>query len=232
MSATSTGEDTTSFDHHRDGTQGPDPDAEIKPDKPTDLHKPSITYIVRKTLQEFSEDQCTDQAAALTYYAVLAIFPGLLALLSILGLVGQSGKAVDTVINVLGPLVSSGTIETIEPVLRSMAGSQRAGLTLVIGLLGALFSASGYVNAFSRAMNRIYEIQEGRPIWKLRPIMLVVTIVAVVMAAMVLLMLIVSGPLAESVGRRSARPSAWSRRPPPPSCSSGRSPSGRCCSSS
>jgi membrane protein len=89
---------------------------------------------------------------------------------------------------------------TIEPALRQISESQGAGLALVVGLLGALWSASGYVGAFGRAMNRIYEIEEGRPFWKLRPVMLLLTLVAVVLMALVLLMLIVSGPLAESIG--------------------------------
>ena len=178
----------------------PDPDDPRKPDAPTELHKQSWKYVARKTFREFSEDQCTDQAAALTYYGVLAIFPAMLALLSILGVVGQAQKAVDTVLEVLGPLVSQGTLETITPVLQSLASSQAAGLALVLGIAGALWSASGYVGAFSRAMNRIYEIEEGRPFWKLRPLMLLITVVAIALTAVVLVILIVSGPVAEAVG--------------------------------
>ncbi len=174
---------------------------ESKPDSPTDLTKQSWRYTARKTWREFSEDQCTDQAAALTYYAVLAMFPAVLALMSILGLVGQSAdKTVDAVLDVLRPLVSTGTLDTLEPVIRDLSTSQGAGLTLVVGLLGALWSASGYVGAFGRAMNRIYEIDEGRPFWKLRPTMLLITLVAVVLSALVLVMLVVSGPLAQSIG--------------------------------
>ena len=88
----------------------------------------------------------------------------------------------------------------IRPVLEGMASSQAAGFTFVLGLAGALWSASGYVGAFSRAMNRVYEISEGRPFWKLRPVMLLVTLVGVFLAATVLVMLVVSGPVAESIG--------------------------------
>ena len=137
--------------------------------------------MLRKTWHEFSEDQCTDLAAALTYYAVLAIFPAMLALVSVLGVVGQAPKAVQTVVDTLQPLVSradarasSSTRWTRSP------SSQAAGVALVIGVLVALWSASGYVGAFGRAMNRIYEIDEGRPFWKLRPIMLLLTLIAVV----------------------------------------------------
>ena len=181
----------------RDGTTGP---AGPKPEKPTELHKQSWKYIGRKVMREFSEDQCTDQAAALTYYGVLALFPALLALISILGLVGDPTKAVNTVLDTLRPLLSGDTLSTIEPVIRQLTQSQAAGFTLVIGLLGALWSASGYVGAFGRAMNRIYEIQEGRPFWKLRPLQLLITLVAITFAALVLLMLVVSGPLATAIG--------------------------------
>ncbi|MGI8524348.1 MAG: YihY/virulence factor BrkB family protein [Nocardioides sp.] len=164
------------------------------------IPKRSRTYAVRKAFREFGEDDCTDQAAALTYYSVLAIFPAAVALVSLLGVVGQAQKSVQTVLDVMRPLVSSQTLGTIEPALTDIATSQGAGIGLVIGILGALWSASGYVSAFGRAMNRIYEIDEGRPFWKLRPVMLLVTLVAILLVALVLVMLIVSGPLATSIG--------------------------------
>jgi membrane protein len=178
----------------------PGPDDDRKPDAPTDLSKRSWFYELRKTMHEFSEDQCTDLAAALTYYAVLAVFPAMIALISVLGVIGQGPKAVKTITDTLQPLVSSSVLDTITKNLNGVVGSQGAGLALVIGILAALWSASGYVGAFSRAMNRIYEIEEGRPFWKLRPVMLLLTLVAVTLAAIALLMLIVSGPVAESIG--------------------------------
>jgi membrane protein len=184
----------------RDAGSTPAPDDPAKPSSPTDLDARSWKYVARKAVREFSDDQCTDQAAALTYYAVLAIFPAALALTSVLGLVGQADEAVDTILDVLRPLVATSTIDLLEGPLESMASSQAAGFTFVAGLLGALWSASGYVGAFGRAMNRVYEISEGRPFWKLRPFMLLVTLVAVFMAATVLVMLVVSGPVAEAIG--------------------------------
>jgi membrane protein len=178
----------------------PDPDDDRKPDAPTDLSKRSWFYVLRKTMHEFTEDQCTDLAAALTYYAVLAVFPALIALISVLGVIGQGPKAVTTITDTLEPLVSSDVLKTITDNLNGVVGSQGAGLALVVGILAALWSASGYVGAFSRAMNRIYEIEEGRPFWKLRPVMLLLTLIAVTLAAVALLMLIVSGPVAESIG--------------------------------
>ena len=178
----------------------PDPDDPRKAESPTELDRRSWFYVLRKTMHEFGDDQCTDLAAALTYYSVLAIFPAALALVSILGVVGQSQNAVDQVLKTIQPLVSSDTLKTISTSLDEIAGSSSAGLALVIGVVAALWSASGYIGAFGRAMNRIYEIGEGRPFWKLRPIQLLLTLVAVVLTALVLLMLIVSGPVAESIG--------------------------------
>ena len=178
----------------------PDPEDPRKPDDPTDLEKRTWGYVAKKVWREFSDDQCTDLAAALTYYGVLAIFPAVLALSAILGLVGQSEKSVQTVLDVISPLVSEDALGTIEPTLLELASSQTAGWALLVGAVIALWSASGYVGAFARAMNRIYEIGEGRPFWKLRPLMLLVTLVAIALVALVLLMLVVSGPLAQSIG--------------------------------
>jgi membrane protein len=185
-----------------DRTESTTPDAEDprKPDSPTDIEPRTWRYVAKRSFREFRDDQCTDLAAALTYYAVLAIFPAALALTALLGLVGQAEKSVQTVVDVLEPLVSEQTLGTVRPVLEDLAGSETAGWALVVGLVLALWSASSYIGAFGRAMNRIYEIGEGRPWWKLRPIMLLITFVAVVLVAVVLLMLIVSGPLAESIG--------------------------------
>jgi membrane protein len=181
-------------------TTSADPEDDRKPASPTDLDKRSWMYVARRTWREFTDDECTDLAAALTYYAVLSIFPAAIALTSLLGLVGQAEESVDTVLEVLNPLVSEQMLGTVEPTLRQISESQSAGLALVLGLAGALWTASGYVGAFGRAMNRIYEIPEGRPFWKLRPIMLVITVVALSLMAAVLLMLVVSGPVAQSIG--------------------------------
>ena len=184
----------------RDQERTPDVEDDRLPDSPSDLSRRSWGYVLRKTVREFGDDQCTDLAAALTYYAVLALFPAAIAVISLVGVVGQGQKSVDKIIEILQPLVSQSTLDTVQPALETIATSQGAGLALVIGVLGALWSASGYVGAFSRAMNRVYEIDEGRPFWKLRPVMLLVTLVAILLVAVVLVMLIVSGPLASSIG--------------------------------
>ncbi|MCY0903924.1 YihY/virulence factor BrkB family protein [Arthrobacter sp. H14-L1] len=178
----------------------PAPDDDRKPDTPAQIDKPSWKYIAKKTLREFSKDQCPDLAAALTYHAVLAVFPALLALVSLLGVVGQAEKTTTAALDVVAKLVPASTVDVIKGPLTQLTHSSSAGLALVGGILVALWSASGYVGAFSRAMNRIYEIDEGRPFWKLRPIMLAVTALAIVLVAVMGLMLVLSGPIAQAVG--------------------------------
>jgi len=156
--------------------------------------------VLRKTAREFLDDECTDLAAALTYYAVLAMFPAAVALLSLVGLVGRGRESVDTVLAILRDVGASSVADTLEPTLVELSVGRGAGIALVLGLAGALWSASGYVGAFGRAMNRMYEIGEGRPIWKLRPAVLVLTIALVLLSALTLLGLVVSGPVAQAVG--------------------------------
>lgn len=187
-------------DARRRAGSAPDPDDPRKPDDPTDLTQQSWKYIVRKTGREFSADECTDLAAALTYYAVLSIFPALLALVSLLGLVGDPEKTTDALLKIAADLGPSSVVDTLREPITSMAQAPNAGFAFVIGLGTALWSASGYVGAFGRAMNRVYEIDEGRPFWKLRPVILAVTVLAVVIIAVIALSLVVSGPVARSIG--------------------------------
>lgn len=191
-----------------------DPESDAKPDSLSEIKPPTWKYTARKTLREFLSDQCTDLAAGLTYYAVLALFPALIAVLSLLGVVGQSESTVTTVLGIIGDVGGESFAEGLEPILTPLATSSAAGLALFLGLATALWSASGYITAFSRAMNRVYEIGEGRPIWKLRPIMLLITLVTVLMAVLVALMLVLSGSVAQAVGDAiglgSAAVTVWS----------------------
>jgi membrane protein len=107
---------------------------------------------------------------------------------------------VDTLLGILRDIGASSAADTLEPTLTQLSQAQNSGLALIIGLAAALWSASGYVGAFGRGMNRIYEIDEGRPIWKLRPMMLVVTLITVVLTAVVALGLVLTGPAAQAVG--------------------------------
>lgn len=177
-----------------------EPEAPEKPDSPDDLHPRTWKYVAQKTMREFSSDQCTDIAAALTYFAVLSIFPGLIAIFSLLGVVGQGKAASEAVLEIVQQVAPGGTADTIRGPIEQIASSPAAGFALVTGILLAIWSASGYVGAFSRAMNRIYEIEEGRAFWKLKPTQLLITIIAIVLLVVAAIILVVSGPVTEAVG--------------------------------
>lgn len=198
-----------------DRQREPEPDDARKPDGPGDLEKPQWGGVLKRTVKEFSDDNCTDWAAALTYYGVLALFPAAIALVSLVGLVGNPATTTDTLLGIVEDLGPASAVETFEGPLREVVSQQAtAGFALIIGLAGALWAASGYVAAFSRASNAIYEVEEGRPFWKLRPLQILVTLVCVLMVAIVALALIVSGPLAQAVGDAiglgNAAVTAWS----------------------
>lgn len=176
------------------------PEHEDAPDAPTKLEKRSWKYILTRTVREFSSDQCTDSAASLTYYAILAMFPALVATFSLLGVVGQNQEAADAVLGIVEQVAPGETTEVIRGPLEQLSNAPGAGFALVIGIIVALWSASGYVGAFSRVMNRIYDIDEGRPFWKLRPMQLLVTIIAVVSLAFAALTLVLSGDVMRAVG--------------------------------
>lgn len=187
-------------DANEDTKGAPDPEDPSKPDSPTDLKRRSVLFVLRKTLREFSTDQCTDLAAALTYYAVLSLFPALVVVVSLLGVFGQGQRTTEAVLQIVDDLGPASAVDTLRAPIQQLVESPSAGFALIVGIAGALWSASGYIGAFGRAMNRMYEVEEGRPVWKLRPIQLALTLVGLVAVAVVAFMLAVSGPLAQAVG--------------------------------
>jgi membrane protein len=152
---------------------------------------------LKRTLTEFSEDNLTDWAAALTYYGVLALFPALVALLSIIGLLVDPKTLTDALTSV----VPGSASDALTPVITQLASKKSAaGFGLILGLAGAVWSASGYVGAFTRAANVVYETPEGRKIWKLKPLQLLVTLVGILFAAIILATLVLSGPVVDAIG--------------------------------
>jgi membrane protein len=169
------------------------------PESPTDLSRRSWWGVLKRSVKEFREDNLTDWAAALTYYGILAIFPALLVLVSVLGLVGTS--ATQPLIDNLGQVAPGPAQEILTDALRNLQGSQgAAGVLLVVGLLGALWSASGYVGAFIRASNQIYDIEEGRPIWKTLPLRVGLTLLLLVLIAVSAIGVVATGGIAEELG--------------------------------
>jgi membrane protein len=177
-----------------------EPDDRRKVRSPPGLTRPSGRYVLRTTARQFARDQCTDVAAALTYYAVLSLFPALLVMVSLLGVFGQGKRTTEAVLRIVGDLGPSSVVDSLSAPVAQLVNSPSAGLALAAGVLGALWSASGYVGAFGRALNRIYGIEEGRPVWKLRPLQLVLTLLGLTLAAAVAFMLAVSGPVAKAIG--------------------------------
>ncbi|GAA4678685.1 YihY/virulence factor BrkB family protein [Frondihabitans cladoniiphilus] len=178
----------------------PSADDSRKPDNLNDIHRRTWAYTFKKTLREFSNDNCTDLAAGLTYFAVQALFPGLLAVVSLLGLFGQAQNTTNQVLDLIRQFTSDQIVDAIKGPVAQLASSPAAGVTFVVGVLGAIWSASGYVGGFGRALNRIYDRQEGRPIWKLRPTNLLVTVIAVVLIVVAGLILVLSGSVATTIG--------------------------------
>ena len=171
-----------------------------KPSSPKEVGKRSWGYVLKKSAREFLSDQCTDIAASLTYYAVLALFPALIALVSLLGVIGQGKQATEALLDIVGQVAPGDAVNVIRGPVEGFANSPAAGFALVSGIVLAIWSASGYVGAFTRAINRIYEIDEGRPFWKLKPVQLLVTVIGIVMLLIIALLLVISGPVTEAVG--------------------------------
>jgi membrane protein len=170
-----------------------------EPDSPAALDMRSWLGVLKRTWSEFKDDDLPDWAAALTYYAVLSLFPGLLVLVSLLGLVGAS--ATQPLIDNIGAVAPGQAKDIATTALQGLQDSRSSGGVLaIVGLAGALWSASNYVGAFIRASNAIYEVDEGRPFWKVRPLQLGVTIVMVLALALCALAVVLTGPLAEAVG--------------------------------
>jgi len=169
------------------------------PDDPTDLKPRNWKALLKRTVKEFQDDNLTDWAAALTYYAVLAIFPALIVLVSVLGLIGES--ATQPLIDNLGKVAPGPAKDIFTSAIENIQGSKgAAGVFFVAGLLGALWSASGYIGAFMRASNAIYDIEEGRPIWKTLPVRVGLTVLLMLLTAVSAIGVTISGGLAEEVG--------------------------------
>src|SRR3954466_8177657 len=175
------------------------PQAAAVPENPTDLPGRSLPRVLKRTVTQFQDDKLPTWAAALTYYAVLSIFPALLALVSVLGVIGPSatGPLVDNLSSVApGPAKDS-----LTNALNGLGGAKGAStLALIIGLAAAIWSASGYIGAFMDAANAVWDAPEGRPIWKRVPLRLAVTCVMLLLLSASALAVVLTGPLARSIG--------------------------------
>ncbi|MFD7923355.1 YihY/virulence factor BrkB family protein [Streptomyces sp. NPDC059740] len=182
------------------GLRGPDSRVEERaPDAPTRLTRDSWRRVLRGTLREYKKDELGDRAAALTYYGILALFPALLVFVSLLGVTGHSTS--QRVIDSVRQLAPGAARDVLVKGIGQVQSSAGLGSVLaVVGVLGALWSASGYVAAFIRAANAVYDVPEGRPAWKVLPIRVGVTLALLLMACACGIILVFSGSVAKRAG--------------------------------
>jgi membrane protein len=155
---------------------------------------------LKRTAKEFQEDNLTDWAAALTYYGLLSLFPALIAMVSLIGIFGDPKSTTDSLTEIITEIGPASAAETFEGPIKSITeNSGTAGLALILGLAASLWSASGYIGAFMRASNIIYETPEGRPFWKLRPLQLLVTLAMIILVTLLAVSLVLTGPVVEAV---------------------------------
>ena len=211
------GTDAERAERERSGNGGDDPVAQRGQDYvPKGVErKTGLWPTLKRTALEFQEDNLTDWAATLTYYGLLALFPALIVLVSIVGLVGNPESTTNTLTDIVTKLGPDSAAATFEGPIRQVTESRgTAGFALIVSSVVALWSASGYLGAFIRASNVIYETREGRPFWKLRPLQLLMTLVVVVLLAVMTLGVVLTGPIvsdvAEPIGVSDTAVSIWS----------------------
>ncbi|HEX6472819.1 MAG TPA: YihY/virulence factor BrkB family protein [Streptosporangiaceae bacterium] len=169
------------------------------PETPTKMSPAAWWAAVKRIRHEFQDDNLSDWAAALTYYGVLSIFPAMLVVVSVVGLSGKSVSQ-DLIKNV-GTLAPGAVKQVLTHALTELQhGRAGAGLVAILGVIAAVWSASGYVGAFMRASNAIYDVPEGRPIWKTLPLRIAITVVTLILVAISAIAVVITGPLARRVG--------------------------------
>jgi membrane protein len=176
--------------------------------------KTGLWPTLKRTAAEFQEDNLTDWAATLTYFGLLALFPALIVMVSIVGLVGDPESTTNTLTDIVTKVGPDSAAQTFEGPIKQVTESRStAGFALIASTLVALWSASGYLGAFIRASNVIYETREGRPFWKLRPLQLLMTLVVVLLLAVMAMGVVLTGPIvsdvAEPIGISDTAVSIW-----------------------
>jgi membrane protein len=157
---------------------------------------------LKRTASEFQEDNLSDWAAALTYYGLLSLFPAAIAMVSLIGIFGDTKSTTASLTEIITEIGPQSAAETFKGPIESVTASRgTAGFTLVLGILLALWSASGYTGAFMRASNVIYETREGRPFWKLRPLQVAVTLAMILLLTLLAFSLVLTGPIVSAIAK-------------------------------
>ncbi|MGW7069302.1 YihY/virulence factor BrkB family protein [Streptomyces sp. NPDC054855] len=187
------------MDGTSDAERDVDRDVDRAPEEPTQLPKRSWRAVLTGVVKEFQDDELTDRAAALTYYGVLSLFPTLLVLVSLLGVVGKS--AIDWLLENLEKLAPGSARDIIGDAVKQLEGQGGIGsLMAVVGIVLAVWASSGYVGAFIRTANAVYDMPEGRPVWKVLPVRVGVTVVLLLLAVVSAVIVVFTGGLARTVG--------------------------------
>ena len=170
-------------------------------DSPAQLSESDWRIILTRTVHEYRINQVQDIAAALTFYTVLASLPALLAVFAMLGIFGSAEAVVNGVMQVIEELGGGSVVDALNEPLDQLLNASHAGWAFITGLAATLWATSGFVGSFGRGMNRIYEVEEGRPFWEMRPAMLTVSAVLIVLASIAAFCLVLTGPVAEAAAR-------------------------------
>lgn len=186
---------------HTEPRKPPLPDDARKPTWPWQLEPRSWRFALRKTVREFSSDNCPDSAAALTYYAVLAVIPGLIALVSILGLLGNGQKFSEMLLSIAQQVAPESAVSLLNTVLDQASSRQFAGVALIVSIVVGIWSASAYTGAFSRAMNRVYGVAEGRGFVRLKFTQLLVTLVGMMLIVVMTVLVAIGDTTATAISQ-------------------------------
>lgn len=169
-------------------------------EKPTEMTRRAWWHAIRDAAKAFQSKNLTHHAAALTYFSVLSIFPGLIVLVSLLGVLG-SPDSIDGLLRIIADLGSESAVETLQPPIENIvANSSEAGVALIIGIAAGLWSASGYIGGFIVVANEIWDVDEDRSFFQRRPLQILITLVMTIAVAAILMALVLTGPLVTAIG--------------------------------
>ena len=178
----------------------PETDDPRKPAHLWQLAPRSWWYAIRRAVHHFFVHLDTDMAGTLTYFAVVSMFPGLLALLTLLSLLGQAEATADWIVRFLARHVDAGVVDLLREPIQRVTEAPSAGWVLLASLALALWGAAGYVGAFGRALNRVYEVAEGRPFWVTIPYNLLLTALTLLVGTTGMLTILLSTTVARQLG--------------------------------